>query len=254
MAKGTILFIDDNISFLHSRKEFLEKEGYRVLTATDLQQARDILGSEHVDLVIIDIRLERPNDEKDLSGILLAKEIASSVPKIMLTDYPSVKYVIESLRPTQGFAPAIDFIAKEDGGDALLRAVSTALLRNVFIAHGHDKPTTGMIARFIEKIGLRAIILEEQPHAGHTVIEMFENYASTTAFAVVLLTPDYIGVSQALPQNIRPRARQNVIFELGYFVNKLGRSRVAVLYKGEVEIPSQYAGVLCIPLDDPRYD
>jgi predicted nucleotide-binding protein len=103
----------------------------------------------------------------------------------------------------------------------------------------------------IEKLGLEVIILHEQADGGKTIIEKFEANAQEAAFAVVLLTPDDVGASAAVkPPQLNPRARQNVIFELGYFVGKLGRDRVRALYKGNVELPSDYLGVLWIPMDD----
>lgn len=91
------------------------------------------------------------------------------------------------------------------------------------------------------------MILQEQPDQGRTIIEKFEQYAQVN-FAVVLFTPDDVGGLEA--ENLRPRTRQNVIFELGYFIGKLGRERVRVLVKGDIEIPSDYSGVLYISLDD----
>ena len=81
------------------------------------------------------------------------------------------------------------------------------------------------------------------------VIEKFEDFAHV-GFAVVLLTPDDIGRLQDDAGDFRPRARQNVIFEFGYFIGKLGRERVCALVKGNVERPSDYDGVVYVPLDD----
>lgn len=120
--------------------------------------------------------------------------------------------------------------------------------KNIFIVHGHNEATKESVARFVEKIGLTAIILHEQPNAGRTIIEKFEDH-SDVGFAIVLLTPDDIGASQDKKDQTQPRARQNVILELGYFMGKLGRGRVCALYKEGVEIPSDYQGVLYIPMD-----
>jgi len=118
----------------------------------------------------------------------------------------------------------------------------------VFLVHGHDDSARETTARFLEKLRLEPIILHEQPNAGRTIIEKVERYAEV-AFAVVLLTPDDVGGLGSAPQVLKPRARQNVILELGYFLGKLGRSHVAALLKGEVERPSDYDGVLYVPMD-----
>lgn len=130
-------------------------------------------------------------------------------------------------------------------------SVSTDHVSNsVFIVHGHDETTKAKVARFIEKLGLEAIVLHEQPNKGQTIIEKFESNAAKVGFAVVLLTPDDVATSKDTPDETSYRARQNVILELGYFSGVLGRNRVCVLYKNEVEIPSDYLGVIYTPLDD----
>jgi predicted nucleotide-binding protein len=121
----------------------------------------------------------------------------------------------------------------------------------VFVVHGHDDLTKVTVARFIERLGLQAIILHEQANLGKTIIEKLEHHADV-GFAVILLTPDDVGASKAAHQAGQPlndRARQNVIFEHGCFIGKLGRDKVCALYKG-VEIPSDLQGVLYVPLDD----
>ena len=118
----------------------------------------------------------------------------------------------------------------------------------VFLIHGRDGDTKNTVARFLEKLGLEAVVLHEQPNAGRTIIEKFEDYARVE-FVVVLLTPDDRGGLQD-DDILKPRARQNVILELGYFLGKLGRERVCALVKEGVEWPSDYNGVLYIPLDE----
>lgn len=119
--------------------------------------------------------------------------------------------------------------------------------RNIFIVHGHDEAARQTVARFIERIGFEAIILSEQANQGRTVIEKIEAHGDV-GFAVVLLTPDDVGGKGA--DSLRPRARQNVLLELGYFIAMLGRERVCTLAKGDLEIPTDFAGVVWEPLDD----
>lgn len=121
--------------------------------------------------------------------------------------------------------------------------VSASLGNSVFIVHGHDDGAKQAVARMVERLGLDAIILDEQPQDGRTIIEKFEEHAGEVGFAIVLLTPDDVGAKAGDEENLKPRARQNVIFELGFFVGKLGRERVCPLYKQGVEIPSDYDGV-----------
>ncbi len=122
--------------------------------------------------------------------------------------------------------------------------------RRVFLVHGHDERVRETVARFLEKLDLECVILHEQPNKGRTIIEKFEDYADV-AFAVVLLTPDDRGGLADGPfESQKTRARQNVLLELGFFLGALGRSCVCALYVEGVEIPSDYSGVLFLPLDD----
>jgi predicted nucleotide-binding protein len=125
----------------------------------------------------------------------------------------------------------------------------TVLSRTVFVVHGHDEAAKQSVARLIEKLGLSPVILHEQPNNGRTIIEKFEQHAEQSSYAVVLLTPDDIG--GANKDSLLARARQNVVLELGFFLGSLGRKRVCALYSGEVDLPSDLAGVLYIPLDQP---
>ena len=95
---------------------------------------------------------------------------------------------------------------------------------------------------------MQPIILHEKPDAGRTIIEKFEAY-SDVGFAVVLLTADDKGCAKSKDSTLQPRARQNVIFELGFFIGRLGRARVCALYREGVEIPSDYQGILYTAID-----
>jgi predicted nucleotide-binding protein len=127
--------------------------------------------------------------------------------------------------------------------------------RKVFVVHGHNQKYREELCRVLEKLNLDPIVLHEQPDQGRTIIEKFEVH-SDVMFAVVLLTADDVGRANAATDSM-PRARQNVILELGYFLGKLGRDRVCALYENGVEIPSDYAGVLYKHLDNAgkwKYD
>lgn len=126
------------------------------------------------------------------------------------------------------------------------------LSNKIFVVHGHDKEMKLAMARSLEKTELDPIILHEKPNEGRTIIEKFTDY-SDVSFAVVLLSPDDIGYQkEQTTTEAKLRARQNVIFELGFFIGKLGRKHVFVLFKNEAnfEIPSDYSGVLFTPYDN----
>lgn len=121
--------------------------------------------------------------------------------------------------------------------------------RKVFLVHGRNEAALHSVARFLSQVGLSPVVLREQPSRGRAIIEKFIHY-SDVEFAVVLLTSDDVGaLAQDAPGALRRRARQNVIMELGFFLGKLGRDRVCALHEPEVEVPSDYAGVVFVPLD-----
>ncbi len=115
------------------------------------------------------------------------------------------------------------------------------------MVHGHDDGAKETVARLLGQLGLNPIILHEQHDGGRTIIEKFEDH-SHVGFAIVLLTPDDVGAAKGQEGSLQPRARQNVIFELGFFYAQLTRKRVCALYKG-VEPPSDISGVLYKPMD-----
>jgi predicted nucleotide-binding protein len=141
---------------------------------------------------------------------------------------------------------------KGNGSTAAATATSAAdptkLSRKVFIVHGRDDGARETVARFLERLEFEPIILHEQASRGRTVIEKVEAHGDL-GFAVVLLTPDDEGGKKG--GTLRPRARQNVLLELGYFIGRLGRSRVCALKRGDsLEIPSDFGGVVYVPFDD----
>ena len=118
----------------------------------------------------------------------------------------------------------------------------------IFIVHGRDDFAKVATARFVEKIGFSAIILHEQASAGKTIIEKIEEHTNV-GFAIVLYTPcDFGGL--AGQRKFMPRARQNVVFEHGYLIAKLGRQNVCALVKGDTEMPNDISGIVYIPFDD----
>jgi predicted nucleotide-binding protein len=120
----------------------------------------------------------------------------------------------------------------------------------VFIVHGRNSEVKETVSRFLTKLDLEPIILHEQPNAGKTIIEKFLDYADVS-FAIILMTPDDKGgLTGDGFEKQKPRARQNVILEMGFFLGKIGRERTCIIYDQSVEIPSDYDGVLYIPYDD----
>jgi predicted nucleotide-binding protein len=119
------------------------------------------------------------------------------------------------------------------------------LTNDIFLVHGHDEEMKQAVARTLSKLDLNPIILHEQPNQGKTIIEKFEKN-SDVQFAIVLLSSDDMAFTKTTsPKDARPRPRQNVVLELGYFVGKLSRERVFALKRdGNLELPTDISGVV----------
>jgi hypothetical protein len=126
-------------------------------------------------------------------------------------------------------------------------AVADPASGGVFLVHGRDSQAKNEVALVLARAGLEVIILREQPNGGRTIVEKFEDHAGAAAFAIVLLTPDDVG--GPVGGLMTPRARQNVVGEMFWFAGKLGRKRVCALRKGDVEIPSDFAGLVYTDMD-----
>lgn len=130
----------------------------------------------------------------------------------------------------------------------VVRKESKIGMKKVFVVHGHDDAAKETVARTLEKLGLEAVILHERPNEGKTIIEKIEKY-SDVDYAVVLYTPCDVG--HGVKETVeKKRARQNVVFEHGYLIAKLGRENVSALLKGDVEKPGDIDGVIYILMDE----
>jgi len=122
--------------------------------------------------------------------------------------------------------------------------------KKIFIVHGRDNEAKQEVSRYIESLGIGVIILHEQASSGMTIIEKIEHYSNEVDFALVLYTACDLGRG-ITETNVHPknRARQNVVFEHGYLMAKLGRKNVCALVKGEIETPNDISGVVYVGLD-----
>jgi DNA-binding response OmpR family regulator len=132
-AVCAILLADNDADFLETRAEFLENAGYRVFKAYTLEQAQQLLADVYVHLSILDIRMMNDDDERDRSGLNLARNpVYRPVPKIMLTGFPTYQDVREALGPViDGLPPAVNFLSKKEGPQAMIRAVEQTLDQHV---------------------------------------------------------------------------------------------------------------------------
>jgi predicted nucleotide-binding protein len=125
----------------------------------------------------------------------------------------------------------------------------------VFVVHGHDTTAREQLELVLHKLGLDPYVLANTGGGGLTIIEALENNIGGTGdaakFGIVLMTPDDVGYSKRDGESkAEPRARQNVVLEMGMLISSLGRPNVAILKKGHLEAPSDADGILYIGFND----
>lgn len=121
----------------------------------------------------------------------------------------------------------------------------------VFIVHGRNEDIVQYVARFLQELDLKPIILHEQTNNGDTLIEKIEKWTNV-GFAIVIYNPCDLGALSTESENLRGRARQNVVFEHGYLMAKLGRQNTCALVVGDVEKPTDISGIIYIEYDKEK--
>ncbi len=259
--RKTVLWVEDDPYYKARLRPALEVAGFRVLEALDARSAIDMLSdnNQRIDLVVLDVAMPHGGAFGDLpskagheTGLLLGGWIHDRFPHI-----PILGFSLNTSREVQEWFSACGcgYFRKGTEEWTLINHIKRKLgmghIRTkgprIFIVHGHDERCVIQLRALLTKIlaSLEIVVLRELPGWGRTIIEKFEQTAETLDIVFVLLTPDDVAFSRTTPENQRNRARQNVIFELGYFYAKLQRSkgRVVVLCKGDVERPSDLTGI-----------
>jgi predicted nucleotide-binding protein len=213
-----------------------------VMTADELQRVDGIFRAWHARNKLI---LGKSfSDESALDDYLPVSFYASDGQVGQLNAlHKNVRVLVQNLVTLRS---VLDLVDEASGAK---KSLDPTLGEEIFIVHGHTHRDA--VARVVERAtGREAIILQEQPDVGSsTVIEKLEREALRAGYAVVILAGDDEGKLRTSHSHPQPRARQNVVAELGYFIGKLGRSRVKALYETGVELPSDFTGVTYIELD-----
>lgn len=140
----------------------------------------------------------------------------------------------------------------QDEVNAILEGTTAACTnRKIFVVYGHDEIARTQLESLLRRWDLEPIILDQQASAGQTIIEKLEEYTADVGYAIVLATPDDEGKAKT-ETTTKSRVRQNVVLELGMFLAKLGRERVAILLKeaSDFERPSDIQGLIYIPFQN----
>lgn len=242
---------------------------YQLLIATDKEKIvkADVLDiSEIIETIVIPYLQEK---EFYVDGYVLSKKLVKRI-KIGVTEKPAQKIadyknqtmpagiimvittrdIIENSEYTTDITAKVMSNAKDIIKERNMKTIESNKMDNtkIFIVHGRDNELKQEVARFIEHLHITPIILHEQASKGMTIIEKIEEY-SNVGFGVVLYTPCDVGYKKGCEDDKKGRARQNVVFEHGYLIGKLGRKRVCALIKQDVEKPNDISGVVYIPYE-----
>jgi CheY-like chemotaxis protein len=261
-----VLIVEDDQFYAQRISELLQDRGVRTST---VRSAEEALATElaTLDSAVIDIML--PNDPSVsgitpeecrggfLTGIAVARRLLQRKTGLRIAMLSSDVTNVEA--ESWASAQSIPFVAKHEGGHALLEAlrrlnvISGAHSPLAFIVHGHDTPAVLELKNYIQNTlqWQEPMVLREQASSGKTLIEKFEEFARKVDCVFVLVTPDDKVVSDGTNDEKR-RSRQNVIFELGFFYASLERrsGRVILLHKGPVELPSDISGIVWIDISN----
>jgi CheY-like chemotaxis protein len=260
--KKRVIIVDDDLYFLRDVREHLIDDGFDAITASTVSEAKKLVsGMQDIDAIILDINM-LPDGESHLethmghtSGLVLARWVKQNFPSISIIGISG----LNSLDAKKWFARyEIPFIEKSPNFIEELNRILSKEDRikniNSFIVHGHDDSTKYELKNFLQNtLKLpEPIILHEQPSLGRTIIEKFEDIVRHVDLVFVLLTPDDKVYDSSSSNELKRRARQNVVFEMGYFLGKLQRrkGRVILLYKGSLELPSDLSGIIYIDISN----
>lgn len=187
--------------------------------------------------------------ETEKSTVELAKYENDNMPRNIIM-FITRENVAEYDRYTKDVTKELFQKGKDIMSNPVAKTARDTDYTKVFIVHGQDELAKTEVARFIERLGFEPIILHEQASLGMTIIEKIEYY-SNVSFGIVIYTPCDMGAKKG-EDKLKPRARQNVIFEHGYLIGKLKRENVCALVKDDVEIPNDISGVVYIPMDQNK--
>ncbi|MDQ3800433.1 MAG: nucleotide-binding protein [Acidobacteriota bacterium] len=256
-----ILFIDDDPFNSSYYVLMLQAAGFRVEYVKSVDEAIEAATERSFAAVVVDIMMPFEPSYESLetsggfrTGVVLAREIEELQPTaaiVALTN--SEDPLVQSWFST---SPAFDYFYKGDTSPEdfpnILRNKILGIEETpqIFIVHGHDMESALSLKNYLQHIlNLpEPVILAEKPSLGMTLIEKFEYYAHSCDVVFALFTPDDFRNTSGTVG----RARQNVVFEYGYFLGFLGRhsSRIFLLYKNEVEMPSDIQGIVCIDISN----
>jgi len=266
MKAKRITIIDDDFSMAEMLREHLKDRGHRVIlykTPEAACSALDRIATS--DIVVIDAAMKTPPGLRKV-GMRGALGTGFTIARELIARKRTIRIIVWSNLGPEHFQhelaehPEFAFVCKSGltsqaeisrRFDQLLTKSRKAAIRT-FLVHGHDRVNMLELKNYLQnKLRVpQPIILHEQEDLGRTIIEKFEESAAGVDLVFVLLTPDDPPAGSARTNRAKRRARQNVIFEMGYFLGALGRrsGRVLLLHKGPIELPTDISGIVYIDI------
>lgn len=219
----------------------------------DIKAGRDVGGLASRANALAKFALDNPAAQT-VEGIPLGTAIIDYARQLGWNDGGDTATQHEGAQAVFAIEPQPTVESFEDGGldmptsgrvENLTEVASVS--NKVFLVHGRDSGAMHEVARFLEKIGLDVTILHERANKGRTLISKFQEESADISFAVVLMTPDDSGSFKG--EKASDRARQNVVFELGFFIGRLGAENVCALVSRGIERPSDFESVVYIEFE-----
>jgi len=265
LKANQVLFIDDEIFLTRQYINALMDSGFNITAADSVETAIDFARSRKFQIVVLDVMMPSEGIFEPIetaggykTGIALAREL-----KYLLPDAKIVALTNSTDPEVEEWFTLDSSVAYLYKGDVLPSHLPHRLnmilnrgeeLPQPFIVYGRDQKTAMELKKFLkEKLNLGdPILLSEKQSQGRTLIEKFEYYAAGIDIVFVLITPDDVGHLTGAPELVQARARQNVIFECGYFLGSLHRrsGKILLLYKGPLELPSDINGIIYIDISN----
>jgi predicted nucleotide-binding protein len=255
-----ILVADDDPFWVKELSDILQDEGFQAVPAESPAEVMAILSTEQFHGVVLDLRMKWGIADATavidtsggwLAGLVLARKIRQQQPAMKLVAVTADN----DSKAKEWFSRdnTVGYLQKTERPAVLaqkLRRILLGELPRPFIVHGRDLDAVRELKDYLQNTlhFPHPTVLWEEPTLARTLIEKFEEKAAFAELVFILLTPDDVGAFSGAPSNLQGRARQNAIFELGFFLGYLGRGsgRVILLAKGDLEIPSDLWGVFPI--------
>ncbi len=246
-----VLVLDDDYTWVRKIASRLERQGHSAVEAFSWSQGWKLLEERSVGALILDLHLG--GDIQDGMQLLEMLQVDSlGVPTMVVSlsvdlrgvtgqcfSYPFVRTVIPKKRFAEFTCPFQEFLRFLAASQEGHRMSSES---RVFVVHGRNETARNRVVGILDELRVDPVYLDREPSAGRTIIELVEEY-SEAKYAVVVMSGDDVGALAGEADALTPRARQNVVFEAGYLMARLGRKRIMLLRDDGLETPSDLDGI-----------